>query len=85
MENGELVATIETPALNRRYTFHSRNNIAAAMCKVAAYYAVFTPLSTVLGNYLAETAGLPHSGGLKQMFLQMFLQFGRSFCIITEV
>lgn len=85
MENGELVATIETPALNRRYTFHSRNNIAAAMCKVAAYYAVFTPLSTVLGNYLAETAGLPHRGGLKQMFLQMFLQFGRSFCIITEV
>ena len=67
--------------LNRRYTFHSCNNIAAAMCKVAAYYAVFTPLSTVLGNYLAETAGLPHRGGLKQMFLQ----FGRFFCIITEV
>lgn len=81
MENGELVATIETPALNRRYTFHSCNNIAAAMCKVAAYYAVFTPLSTVLSNYLAETAGLPHRGGPKLMFLQ----FGRFFCIITEV
>jgi len=66
-----------------KYTFHSCNSIAAAMCKVAAYYAVFTPLSTVLGNYLAETAGLPHRGrgGLKQMFLQ----FGRFFCIITEV
>ena len=25
------------------------------MLKVLAYYAVFTPLSTLLGNYLAET------------------------------
>ena len=27
------------------------------MLKVALYYAVFTPLSTLLGNYLAETLG----------------------------
>jgi hypothetical protein len=26
-----------------------------AMLKVAGYYAVFTPLSTLLGNYLAES------------------------------
>ena len=25
------------------------------MLKILAYYAVFTPLSTLLGNYLAET------------------------------
>ncbi|MBR5944443.1 MAG: hypothetical protein IKZ94_05790 [Lachnospiraceae bacterium] len=25
------------------------------MLKVAAFYAVFTPVSTLLGNYLAET------------------------------
>ncbi len=29
-------------------------HIPAAMLKVLAYYAVFTPLSTLLGNYLAE-------------------------------
>ena len=27
------------------------------MLKVAAYYAVFTPLSTLLGSYLADTLG----------------------------
>ena len=27
------------------------------MLKVAAYYAVFTPVTTVLGNWLAETCG----------------------------
>ncbi len=32
--------------LNRQYTFQSANNIPIAMLKVAAFYAVFTPLST---------------------------------------
>lgn len=32
--------------LNRKYTFRSANNIPVAMLKTAAYYAVFTPLST---------------------------------------
>ena len=27
------------------------------MLKVLAYYAVFTPLTTILGNYLTETCG----------------------------
>ena len=36
--------------LNRRFTFRSANNVPVAMLKVAAYYAVFTPLSTVLGS-----------------------------------
>ena len=43
--------------LNRRFTFRSANNVPKAMLKVAAYYAVFTPLSTLPGNYLAETLG----------------------------
>ncbi len=41
--------------LNRNYTFHSSSNVPVAMAKVAAFYAVFTPASTWLGNYLAET------------------------------
>ena len=32
--------------LNRKYTFHSANNIPIAMMKVAIFYIVFTPLST---------------------------------------
>ena len=38
--------------LNRKYTFKSANNVPVAMLKVAAYYAVFTPLSTMLEKYL---------------------------------
>ena len=40
--------------LNRKFTFRSANNVPLAMMKVALYYAVFTPLSTILGNFLAE-------------------------------
>ncbi|MBQ6374638.1 MAG: GtrA family protein [Clostridia bacterium] len=43
--------------LNRKYTFKSAANVPIAMLKVAAYYAVFTPLSTMLGDYLVTTAG----------------------------
>ena len=32
--------------LNRKFTFHSANNIPIAMAKVAAFYLVFTPVST---------------------------------------
>ncbi len=41
--------------LNRRYTFQSASNVPVAMIKVALFYCVFTPVSTLLGNYLAET------------------------------
>ena len=32
--------------LNRKFTFHSANNVPVAMLKVAGFYLVFTPLST---------------------------------------
>ncbi len=32
--------------LNRKFTFQSANNVPVAMLKVAAFYIVFTPLST---------------------------------------
>lgn len=41
--------------LNRRYTFQSANNVPVAMVKVAIFYLIFTPTSTWLGDYLAET------------------------------
>ena len=43
--------------LNRKFTFKSAANVPVAMLKVAAYYAVFTPLTTVGGNWLAEGLG----------------------------
>ncbi len=32
--------------LNRKFTFHSANNVPVAMLKVALFYLIFTPLST---------------------------------------
>ena len=43
--------------VNRRYTFKSATNVPKAMLKVAFYYLIFTPVSTVLGQ-MAETAGV---------------------------
>ena len=43
--------------LNRKFTFQSATNIPIAMLKVLAFYAVFTPLSTLLGNFLSEDLG----------------------------
>lgn len=43
--------------LNRRYTFQSAANVPVAMAKLLGYYAIFTPLSTWLGD-LAEKAGI---------------------------
>ena len=40
--------------LNRRYTFQSASNVPKAMALVFGLYCVFTPMSTLLGNYLAE-------------------------------
>ncbi len=41
--------------LNRKFTFRSAANVPIAMLKVAAYYAVFTPLSTLLEHVLTDS------------------------------
>ncbi len=40
--------------LNRRFTFRSASNVPRAMALVFLFYLVFTPCSTILGNWLAE-------------------------------
>ena len=39
--------------VNRKFTFKSASNIPVAMLKVALFYAVFTPVTTVLGDMAA--------------------------------
>ncbi len=41
---------------NRRFTFKSATNVPIAMTKVFAFYLVFTPLSTWLGNVAVNAA-----------------------------
>ena len=43
--------------INRRYTFKSASNVPKAMALVFAYYCVFTPLSTLLEDYLTTRLG----------------------------
>ncbi len=42
---------------NRKYTFHSSNNIPKAMFLVFLYYLIFTPLSTIAGDKLTSLLG----------------------------
>ncbi len=49
-----ILSVIWNFTLNRRFTFKSANNVPVAMAKIAAFYCVFTPVTTILGNYLAE-------------------------------
>lgn len=44
--------------VNRKFTFKSAANIPIAMLKVFGYYCVFTPVSTWLGDYFADTRGV---------------------------
>ena len=39
---------------NRRFTFKSNANITRAMLLVLAFYAIFTPTTTILGDWVVE-------------------------------
>ena len=41
--------------LNRKFTFQSASNVPLAMFKVFLFYLVFTPLTTLSGNYLTSS------------------------------
>ncbi len=59
-----LLSVIWNFTFNRKFTFKSAANIPIAMLKVLGYYAVFTPISTLLGNYFtarfAATPGIEY-------------------------
>lgn len=58
--------------LNRNFTFKSTNNVPIAMLKVFLFYLVFTPTSTIFGNYLAESL---HWNGTLVTIINMLLNF----------
>lgn len=43
--------------LNRRYAFRAEGSYTRQMLMALLFYAVFTPISTLLGDYLADTLG----------------------------
>lgn len=55
-----ILSVIWNFTINRKFTFKSAANIPIAMLKVFGYYLVFTPISTLLGNYFtAKYAAVP--------------------------
>ena len=52
-----VLSVLWTFTINRRYTFKSASNVPKAMLLVLAYYCVFTPLSTLLEDYLTTKLG----------------------------
>ena len=62
-----ILSVIWNFTFNRKFTFKSANNIPIAMLKVLGYYAVFTPVSTILGNYF--TAKYAHFSAIEYIVL----------------
>lgn len=49
-----LLSIIWNFTLNRKFTFKATNNIPIAMLKVLIFYAIFTPTTTILGDYFVS-------------------------------
>lgn len=49
-----LLSIVWNFTFNRRFTFKSNANVTSTLLLVLAFYAVFTPTTTVLGDWLAE-------------------------------
>ena len=73
--------------LNRKFTFQSAANVPIAMLKVAAYYLVFTPLSTWWTAALTGSAGWNEylvlaltmiTNFVTEYLFQRFFVFGKS-------
>ncbi len=56
---GLVLSVIWNFTFNRKFTFKSANNVPIAMLKVFAFYVVFTPLSTLLADFLQADLGWP--------------------------
>lgn len=87
---GLVASVIWNFTFNRKYTFQSANNVPVAMLKVAAFYVVFTPLSTILAAFLegtsntfawtaAFTSGSPHLPEIVVQLIIMALNFVTEF------
>lgn len=74
-----ILSVIWNFTFNRKFTFKSANNIPIAMLKVLAFYAVFTPISTIAGNYFtakfAGSVGIDYIVLIVTMLTNMITEF----------
>lgn len=60
---------------NKKFTFKSAENVPKAMALVFSFYLVFTPLSTLLENYLTKLAWNEYIVTLINMVLNLVLEY----------
>ena len=53
-----ILSVIWNFTLNREFTFKSTANVPVAMFKVFIFYLIFTPTSTILGDYLVNKVNI---------------------------
>jgi putative flippase GtrA len=84
---GLVLSVLWNFTLNRKFTFQSAGNVPVAMAKVAAYYCVFTPLSTFVVHLLTERCGWPPAAAdalamgtnlITEFLYQRFFVFGKT-------
>jgi len=70
-----LLSIIWNFTINRRYTFQSANNVKIAMLLVLAFYAVFTPVSLLLGQFAVNYGWNTMLVEVLTMLLNFILEF----------
>lgn len=68
-----LLSVIWNFTFNRKFTFKSAANVPKAMALVLLFYAMFTPISTVLGNHF--TAKFADIGAINYIVLGVTMAF----------
>ena len=68
--------------LNRNYTFKSAVNVPKAMSMVLGYYAVFTPISTWLGQVWADAGGNHYLILVVNMLANFVTEFTCDRCVV---
>ncbi len=72
---------------NRKFTFKSSKNYSVSLLLVIIYYSIFTPVTTIGGNYLVKNIGINkyivEIGSMILNFIteflyQRFIVFGKS-------
>ena len=70
-----LLSVLWNFTINRKITFKSANNVKIAMLLVLGFYAVFVPLSTILGNYITGLGVDEYVVKVSTMILNFVLEF----------
>jgi len=70
-----LLSVIWNFTINRKYTFKSASNVKVAMLLVLAFYAVFTPVSTIAGGALVNGGAHPDLIMILTMLSNFVLEF----------